>query len=275
MSITSIKHAVTEGLKLAKRSFVIFLIYYLFNILIYIHVTEYKEQLQYALFYLPLYLGFIFTMPSLLDAIRRNALTVRQFLKDILTSLWRLIIPISVFVLLIIAPIVYLYENNPAMLRNFLLDVQKQQTDLAVTDYLMSAVIVSLFSFTTFFFSLGKKNIISSTFRSVSAILQKPLYFILIISFSFVQILIRNLMEFDTVYGNILFAIPSVYFVVVIASINLVYFQDVIQKPSESPTRSSNPVIRWLQTPSPSRNMILVIIALSLLYFMGTVPPQM
>jgi len=279
MSITSIKHAISEGLKLAKKSFVIFLLYYLFTILIYIHITEYKEMMQYALFYMPLYLAFVFSLPTLLDAIRKNTLTGIQFIKNTLTSLWRLIIPLSVFVLLFIAPLVYLYENNPAVLRNFLLDVQKQQTDLSLTDFLTSAVILSLFSFTTYFFSLQKRNIISSAFRSVSTILQKPLYLLLLVGVSFTQILIRNLIEFDTIYGNILFAIPTAYFAVFIASVNLVYFQDSIQKPAKD-TLSPIPFIRWLQSSSPSRNMLLALLALVTFYFLffsgtGTVPPSM
>lgn len=275
MNFHSVINAISEGLKLSKKSFVVFLIYYLFNVLLYIHATEYKEHLQYALFYLPVYLAFVFSVPAILDKIRQNTLTIRSIFSDICISLWRLIIPLCIFVLLFVAPIVYLYEHNPAVLRNFLLDVQKQQTDLALTDFLMSAAILSLFSFTTYFFSLEKRNIISSAFRSISAILHKPLYLLLIVGISFFQILVRNLIEFDTISGNILFAIPTTYLAVIIASVNLIYFRDVIEKPPEASALSRNPIIRWLQTSSPSRNMILVIIALSILYFMGTVPPQM
>lgn len=278
MSPSNLKHAVTEGLKLAKGSFVIFLIYYFFNVLIYVHSTEFPEYLKYALFYLPVYIGFVCSVPSLLDAIRKSKLTAGRLLKDTLTSLWRLIIPMSVFVFLIVAPIVYLYENNPAMLRNFLLDVQKQQSDFAITDYLSSAIILSLFSFTTCFFSLEKRNVISAVFRSIGVTIQNPFYLLILVFVSFIEIIIRNELEFDTLIGNILFAIPTTYLVVVIASSNVVYFREVIQKPSESEAPSQIPIIRWLQTSSPSRNMALVLFVLVLFYFLsvnatGTVPP--
>ncbi len=278
MSPQKVKHAITEGLELAKKSLIVFFIYYFFNVVIYIHVTEFQSSLQYMLFYLPLYLGFVFSVPSLLDAIRKNKLTAGRLLKDSLKSLWRLIIPIGVFVFLIVAPIVYLYENNPAILRNFLLDVQKQQTDLAIADYLTSALILSLFSFMTCYFALEKRNIISSVFRSIGATIQNPFYFLMLVFVSFIQIIIRNELEFDTLIGNILFAIPTTFLVVVIASSNVAYFRDVIQKPSESEAPSQIPAMRWLQTSSPSRNMTLVLLVLILFYFISmnatnTVPP--
>lgn len=229
-------------------------------------MTEFSDRMVYVVFYLPIYFGFLIAIPLFLDKKRHHVLTLRDIISDTLRSSVRLIVPLSLFFFIFILPLILAATNNPAFLRDVLQEVQRQQKDPTLTDVLIPAIIVTLLTLTPFYFSLKKKNIFSAALNSISAIIAHPLYLAFILFVFLVQTFIKEVLTFDSLLANIALMIPTAYLFLLAYAVNLVYFQDEIEHDAEKKHVVKNPILFWITTSSPQRNMLIVLLLLTVVY---------
>jgi hypothetical protein len=248
MKHTSLTHYFSNGLSLANQSLdilcVAILLWIPSIVSTYLHATTSRGSIAVisALFLL---VSVVFTLSIpvfLVSKQQGEALSYKEVFGVVARNTRRMILPVIVY-FLVFGVFIFgsMFIFSPSRVAAFFQDMPEISKGWQPT-VLIFIPIVSLFEFTSFFFSLENNGFFTSMKKSLQAAFTNMPYIALVILFGLASYSIISLLPIDAFWRRLLGTVLGQYSNLVLIATSLIYYQDVIKEEPILKTSRGRPV---------------------------------